>query len=396
MRFLFIINIDMSLGGPSVHLLNDIMLEAKKRGHHVTRFEKRYGNDSWILEQENNHQEDIYRLECANPKTLKYGKRYLNDVKYAKYCKRLARNKVFDCIFVQSCNTAAFQLSWIKKMKCPVIYNVQDIFPLDIVFEGVLNKHNPVYLVMDLLQKYAYRKSTKVVTISLDMKQTLIDLGVPSNKIHVVYNWAYHTSYNYEDERFIFEKYLSDGKFHVVYAGNIGIAQSVETLIKAADLLREYDSIEIVIFGSGSRRKKCEELIAELQLTNLLFNDLVPQNYAQYVYNLADINIVTLIHGIMRTSLPSKTAACYNSGKPVVYCIERSSNTLNIMQEHNPLIYQCEPESPEQLATLILSLYEKYKNGDYISSTIELYEEIMKPQSAHEYINILESLQIKK
>lgn len=395
MNILFIINIDMSQSGPSVHLLNDIIIETKKRGHHVTRIEKKYGTRSGRIEHKEERDEEIFLCECESPRGMNYAKRYIADVKYARKCRSIAHGRHFDVIFVQSCNTAAFQLSWISKSTGASVYNVQDIFPLDMFYEGSIKKYNPVYVVMDILQKYAYRKSNRIITISNDMRQTLEELGVSDDKISVVHNWAFQSQYSPDEENEIFKTYFDNGKYNVIYAGNIGVAQSVETLIRAAALIKDHKDIHFQIFGAGSRKEHCIQLIDQLNPGNITFHDLVPQQYSQYVYHLADINIVTLISGIMRTSLPSKTAACYNSGKPVVYCIEKDSSTLRRMQNANRFIYQCNPENPELLAQCILTIYaNRQENNCY--EQCESYENVMIPQSAKEYVNIFETLELKK
>lgn len=394
-RILFLLNIDMCKQGPSVHLLNDIISECKKRGHHVTRIEKRYGSNSWKTEKCISDNEQTFYVECGEPRTFNYAKRYINDIKYAFKCKKLIFGNRFDVVFLQSCNTAAFQVEWLKHLNCPIVYNVQDIFPLDIYYEGVLNKYNPVYIAMDFLQNYAYRNSTKIITVSQDMKRTLESFNVSSNKITVVHNWSYQSYYDVNEELEVYEKYYNNGKFNVVYAGNIGLAQSVETLILAARLLQDCSGIKIMIFGAGSRRNKCEMLVKELNISNVIFYDLLPQQYSQYVYHLADINIVTLIRGIMNTSLPSKTAACYNSEKPVIYCIEKNSQTLLKMQEYNNNIYCCEPQDSEELAKLIKEIYQNKLVNDQnqVENKFKDYAEIMLPQSAKEYVNVFESFQ---
>lgn len=393
MRVLFLLNIDMSKQGPSVHLLNDVIGECKKRGHHITRIEKRYGNNSWKTERIISDNESIFCVECGEPRTFNYAKRYINDIKYAFKCKSLVSKKQFDIVFLQSCNTAAFQIHWLKKLNCPIVYNVQDIFPLDIYYEGILKKYNPAYIVMDFLQYYAYKNSDKIITVSEDMRTTLESFHIAVNKIAVVHNWSYQANFNKEEEKVVYEKYYKNGKFNVVYAGNIGIAQSVETLIKAARLLQKFSEIRIMIFGSGSRKKKCEMLVKELKIKNVVFLDLLPQQYSQYVYHLADINIVTLIKGIMNTSLPSKTAACYNAEKPVIYCIEKTSKTLMKMQENNEKIFYCEPQKPEELARLIKEIYQSKLLNKEQKIKHKRYEEIMLPQSAIEYVNIFEDIQ---
>lgn len=389
MRILFLINIDMSMSGPSVHLLNDIIHSAKKHGHSVTRIEKKYGVNTWNIETISDNNETIYRIECQKPGELSNAKRYINDIVYARKCKLIASKDAYDLVFIQSCNTAIFQTQWIKKLGCPIVYNVQDIFPLDIYYEGVINKKNPIYIVMDFLQKMAYKQSDRIITISEDMRESLVAIGASRGKIDVIYNWAYEDEYRQEDYDYIFAEYFNNSKTNVVYAGNIGVAQNVETVILAAQKLQDMADVHFIIFGAGSRKEQCQRLITKLNLKNLEMHDLVPQKYSQYVYKSADINIVTLIPGIMRTSLPSKTAACFNSGKRVIYCIEPESITLNRMMSASNRIFQCAPGNPDDLAARIVEICGKKKED---SNCGIMYTDIMQPQGPEEYITIFENM----
>lgn len=387
MRFLFILSIDMDKNGPSVHLLNDIMSEVRKRGHSITRMQKKYQEDTGAITKHKD-EDVIYLCECKEPHSLNYFKRYIAEIKYVIKCMKTLRNEKFDAVFLQSCNNAGYQTWWINHfLKCPIIYNVQDIFPLDIAYEGVISKKNPVYIVLSMLQKYAYKSSARVITISEDMKNTLINIGVSKEKIDVVYNWAYSEEKNPEYNDEIVSTFFNNSKYNVVYAGNIGTAQGVENLIHACSYLENESDISVTVIGTGSREKKCKEIAKEKKLSNVHFYGLVPQYLAQYVYDNADVNIVTLASGIINTSFPSKTAACYKSKKPVVYCVEDSSITIKKLVDANDMIFQCAPGDPKLLANTIL----KVKNGNKKYTKYLTYDKVLFPQEAKAYVNILES-----
>lgn len=387
MNILFIINIDMSQNGPSVHLLNDIMDGFKQKKHFITRIERKFGQNSWNIKEREEKREKIITVETLPPKSRSYANRYLDDIKYVIKCYKILKNKKFDAVFLQSCNCAGFHLYWIsKKLKCPVFYNVQDIFPLDMVYEGTMGRYNPIYFVFDILQKYAYKKSKSIITISEDMKQTLIKIGVDKEKIKVIYNWAYKENYNLEYDMLVKNKYFTNKKYHVVYAGNIGVAQGVENLISACSYLKENTDIEVIIIGRGSRLDNCKILAQKLELNNIIFLDLAPQYLAQYIYNNADINIVTLAPGIIKTSLPSKTAACYSSKRPVIYCAESDAITIRKLIKGSNFIFQCDPKNPKQLADIIL----KIKNSKLENKKYCFFENVLFPQSASAYVSLIE------
>ncbi|MBQ7523656.1 MAG: glycosyltransferase family 4 protein [Oscillospiraceae bacterium] len=383
MRILFVIAIDRSQNGPSVHLLADMIEAVKRRGHSVVTVEKRFSITEDRVEQID-ERETHYLLACREPEKRSYAKRYLADLRYVRQCKVAVRKEKFDVAFLQSCTHAGFQMAWLKHV--PTLFNVQDIFPLDAYYEGILSKKSPVYRVFAALQAYGYRKAAKVVTISEDMKATLRELGVPEQKLAVVHNWQYQTEPNGDDRETVCKAFYQNGKFNVVYAGNIGMAQSVETLVRAAAYLRQDPQIAVTIIGGGAKRKACEAIAEELKLDNLRFADMLPQRYSRYLYENGDVNIVTLTKGISRTSLPSKTAACYSAGRPVIYCVEQDCRTVQTMMRANPLIYRCDPDDPQALAKTILKIKAEAPKAQNVPN----YRDVLMPQSPEDYAMLLE------
>lgn len=389
MKLLFVINIDMNKNGPSVHLLNDIINVAKNRGHTIIRIERKYNDDTWDIETESGKNEKRYTVETTEPRKCNYAKRYMNDLKYVSKCKKIAKKEKVDAIFLQSNVVAGFHLAWMKKRKdCQVLFNVQDIFPLDMYVDGSWGKHHPLYLIFSAIQNYAYKHSKYVVTISEDMKKSLLSLGVEENKLKVVHNWAYETEWIESDNQFVKNELYSEDKYYVVYAGNIGTAQDVETLIYAAKYLEKYEDIEILIIGKGARLEKCKEIVKNKMIDNVVFKDFLPQHLSQYIYGNASVNVVTLAPGIMNTSLPSKTAACYKSNRPVIYCVEDKAITVQKLIRANTMISQSNPGNAKQLAETIL----KVKSTNYSEVEARPFDEVLVPQKAAAYVDILESM----
>lgn len=375
----------MNTNGPSVHLLNDIIASTKKAGNEVVRIERKYGQNTWKKTIEKIDGSSVIRFESSDTKSVSNAKRYINDIKYAYYCWKEFRKSHFDYVFLQSCNTAGFHAFWIKhSIKCALVFNVQDIFPEDTVYEGVLKRSGILYKTFQIEQNYAYRYSNFIITISEDMKKTLIDSGVSEEKVKVIYNWQYQNQWNEADSLAVKETLFNDEKFHVVYAGNIGNAQGVDTLIKAGKLLEMYKDIVIDIIGNGSKKSDCINLAKKQGSSNIIFHELLPQNLSRYIYEQADINIVTLISGIIRTSLPSKTASCFNSGKPVIYCVESDSITINKLQKASSLVSQCDPGDESMLANRIIEIYKQRP----LTENITCYNDVLIPQSPDCYAEV--------
>lgn len=114
-----------------------------------------------------------------------------------------------------------------------------------------------------------------------------------------------------------------EGRFVAVYAGSLGLANDISTILRAADLLRGESEVRILLVGDGNRRRQAEEEARSLELTNVLFIGPVPkQEVAQYLC-AADAAICTLLDTPMfRTVYPNKIFDAMACARPVVILVD--------------------------------------------------------------------------
>ena len=117
-----------------------------------------------------------------------------------------------------------------------------------------------------------------------------------------------------------------------MFAGNIGEAQSVETIIYAANELKNYPDIRFHIVGDGSSRNKCEALAKELGLTNVVFYGQHPITEMPRFYEMADAFLVTLkASKFISYTLPNKVQSYMAAGKPIIGAID--GETQEVIKE---------------------------------------------------------------
>ncbi len=190
-----------------------------------------------------------------------FAKRYIYDlIYYHRSFKIIKKSTSPDVIFLQSSNNSFYPLKLAKKMNCTVIYNEQDIFPDDAVYAGLLTEKSLIYKLTHYLQFLAYKTADTIITISEDMKSTIISYGISANKVKVIYNWG-HEDFQIpsDNDNLMLKKYPKENnEFRVVYSGNIGKIQNVELIIKTAELLAENRDIKFYIIGNGVSKKKTD------------------------------------------------------------------------------------------------------------------------------------------
>ena len=252
--------------------------------------------------------------------------RYLTELKYINACKKFITSD-YDAVFIQSNNVAGFAVRSIRKKlpKAIVTFNVQDIFPYNLTFSGSLKKSSSVFKILAAEQRYGYKHADHVITISEDMKDTLMVDGVKEDKVEVIYNWSYQDAlYDNVDLSPVAHMFSTD-YFNVVYAGNIGVMQNVDILIETAKLMMDDQHIWFHIIGNGVYKDKLEARAKEYGLANISFWPMKPPELAPAIYSAADVNIIPLVKKVYRTALPSKTATCLACQKPIIFAIGKES-----------------------------------------------------------------------
>lgn len=392
-------NVLMWLGGsfdrrtPSEHLLVSIIEALYKEGHTVHILQKDTGGDLPSIPKKIRHlgvTTNSIPLKQANKSN--FIARYLYDLKYILKCEKLLKNKNnFDVVFLQSNNEAGFITKYIKKkMRLPVLFNVQDIFPYNAAYSGKIKQNGVIFKILRKVQNIGYQYSDIIVTISEDMKKQLIDDGVPEKKIEVVYNWSYQDeSYSRDLLDFTIPEQIFDkSKFNVLYAGNIGVMQNVDVLVEAARYLRNENEIQIHIVGDGVYKEKLIEFKEKYDLKNIKFWDMFDSSVAPALYYSADINVIPLAKNIYKTALPSKTATCLACNKPIIFCVGKDSLFCKKIKEE----CQCpvlDSNDARELASKIISIKSKMIGYDFKS----FYEEnCSKSKNSLKYINMLENL----
>jgi len=142
--------------------------------------------------------------------------------------------------------------------------------------------------------------------------------------------------------------------FCVVFAGNIGIAQSIETVVESAELLRQHPTLKFVLVGSGSRLEWVKERKASLGLDNLILAGRFPMEAMPQIFEYSSALLVSLRdEEIFSYTIPSKVQAYLAAGKPIIASLRGEG--ARVIEEAGAG-KTCEPESANALVESILAL----------------------------------------
>lgn len=282
-----------------------------------------------------------------------------------------------------------------KLTKKKVIFNPQDLFPDSLIVSGKINEKSKLIRVLRKIEKFSYDNSDKIITITEEMANNIKSKTRNKNEVYVVRNWMdtkIIKPIKRKDNKLFDELSLSRDKFYIVYAGNLGVMQSINTLVTSAIILREFNDIEIIIFGNGSEEDKIKNRIFENNLNNIKVFPLMNQDRVSEVYSLGDVSVVSCKKGTGISGMPSKTWTIMSSGRAILASFDYQSQLRKVLEESKSG-YCVEPENPEELAKTILLMRKNIKETKVMGENARKYAEdnISKENSVNAYIRIIES-----
>lgn len=263
-----------------------------------------------------------------------------------------------------------------KLWRVPFVYQIQDMWPETLSATGMVNNRIILGLV-GIFAKWIYTRAAAICVISAGFKQNLIKKGVNSKKIHLIENWINPNLCLPQDpERKLKVELGLTGKFNILYAGNIGEAQGLDTVLYAAEELIKNTNIQFVIAGDGVSLPGLKQKCNKLGLHNVTFIGRFEFKDLSRYCALADVLLVHLIDNpLFEITIPSKIYSYMSSGKPVLAALNGDAADLIIKSGAG---LTCTPQDSIAMAQLVLKFHcmsesERIKMGANGRSAVLLH-----------------------
>lgn len=233
----------------------------------------------------------------------------------------------FDLVFCNQLSPvmmADAAIAYKKKHKVPVIMYCLDLWPESLIAGGI-TRDSKIYKYYHHVSKRIYRQMDKILITSRMFSDYLQkEFGIKQNRIEYLPQYA----------EGIFEELPAKeekGTFDFMFAGNIGEIQSVETILQAAEMLKE-EPVKIHIVGGGTDLQRLQNIKEEKQLENVVFYGRRPLEEMPEFYKKADAMLVTLAADpVLSLTLPGKVQSYMAVGKPIIGAID--GETQNVIKE---------------------------------------------------------------
>lgn len=212
--------------------------------------------------------------------------------------------------------------------RVPVVYDIQDMWPDTLRATGMI-RNQKVLNIIEYVCQWVYRHVDHLVVLSPGFKNLLIERGVPFGKIDVIYNWADEAKLGAPigDLPVAFP---DDEHFRIVFAGNMGKAQALQSVLEAAEILQTRNSrVCFILVGDGVDASKLKNYATLKQLKNVVFIPQMPMAEVGTLLQAADALLVHLRKDpLFKVTIPSKTQAYMATGKPLLMAVDGDAASL--------------------------------------------------------------------
>lgn len=205
-------------------------------------------------------------------------------------------------------------MAYAKKQNKKTVLYCMDLWPASLAAGGV-KETSVIYKIFGVISKYLYRKADCIMITSQMFRDYFKnEFGISDEKIDYLPQYA---------DSIFSQKLTADSKdsefIDLVFAGNIGVAQSIQTILNAAKILQSYEKLRWHIIGDGSELENLKNMAQQLGLSNVIFHGRKPIEEMPQYYSMADAMLVTLTSDpFISLTLPAKVQSYMAAGKPVL------------------------------------------------------------------------------
>lgn len=244
-----------------------------------------------------------------------------------------------------------------RRAGAKLVFEVRDIWPMTLMDIGGYSPRHPFIRLLQWVEDKAYRDSDRVVSNLKNAVEHMVSRGMRPEKFAWVPNgfsldeFSLSTPLNAKAV-----SQLPRDKFIVGYTGTLGLANSLNTLINAAERLKEYRDIAFVLVGDGKEKVGLKKQVASKGLDNVFFVDPIPKVEIPLMLSRFDVCYIgwlpdPLYHfGIGANKIPEYLY----SGKPVIHSY---SGACDPIMEASAGI-QAPANNDKQVADAVLKLYQ--------------------------------------
>jgi glycosyltransferase involved in cell wall biosynthesis len=267
-----------------------------------------------------------------------------------------------------------------------------DIAPDNAIKTGATKPGSIIDKVMKYINKHVYKNANHVIVLGTEMKNYILENKISNtkNNIHVIPNWYDEKSLNkdkvYNDD---FIKIKSKYKKLLLYSGNMGQLQDMETIMQFLKGVKDNKEIATVLCGHGKKKKLVDDFIKNNKIENAFVYDFLTGTDYSDVLNIADCCIVSLVPESIGLGVPSKNYGYLAAGKPLIAIMDKETDIVKQIKSYNAgihvynqdfrsIINFVENNGPKELEQMGRNAYQIFKDNYTRELNTEKYYNLLK------------------
>jgi len=224
--------------------------------------------------------------------------------------------------------------AWRAKLwRAKFCYWVMDLNPDEAVAAGWLRADSFIGKILERMSRFSLNQANRIVALDRFMSDRIAAKGIPQEKIAVIPPWSHDNNVSFDAAgREQFRKLHGlDGKFVVMYSGNHSPVHPLDTLMQAADRLKDDPGIVFCFIGGGSEFARVKKWVAETKNSQVLCLAYQPLDKLSASMSAADAHLVVLGKSMLGTVHPCKIYNILAVGAPVLYIGPQPSHVSEIL-----------------------------------------------------------------
>jgi glycosyltransferase involved in cell wall biosynthesis len=281
----------------------------------------------------------------------------------------------------------------------PWVFEVRDLWPESLVGVGQATADSLLYRGLGQVASFLYRHAAHIVVDGEWKRQHLIHQGVEEQRISVIRNGIEEgfclnptSDHARLARRQLREELGLRDEFVLLYAGTLGMAHGLETVLQAAERLKGHDDIVFLLMGAGAERQQLCQLVEGSRLSNVRILEKQPRERIPAFLAAADACLIPLRNReIFKTAIPSKLFEAMAAGKPAILGVEGEAKEILLDSQAGLAV---RPEDSGAMAAAILRL----RNEPSLCHALgrngrrAVLEKYLRPRQAAKYLSLLSEL----
>lgn len=334
----------------------------------------------------------VLRVKTFLSANAGFVKRILNYVSYMfsaiLFC-HLVRN--VDIVVSTSpqffCGLAGYFVSRLKGASW--VLEIRDLWPESIIAVGAI-KNRQIITALEGIESFMYRKADRVIALTEAFKRHIMKRGVLDERISIIKNGADLSQFKPmpKENPFLMEEGLT-GQFIASYVGTHGMAHGLQTIFKAAEILKDRKDVTFLLVGDGAERNNLLRKKEAMGLKNVIMLGQQKKERMPEIIAASDACMVLLIkQELFKAVIPSKIFEAMAMERPIILGVEGESREII---EEGACGICIEPENPQALADAVMTLCENRELAESLGKNGKAFvaNEYDREKLAKTYLQLL-------